>query len=291
MLELKDVALCAISSVHRELTVRALEQSARKVRFGDAIFFSDAPVENAHFRFQPISPIRSKLDYSNFVLRELASRVSAPYVLIVQWDGYVRDPTAWTDEFLQWDYVGARWPWHMDGKSVGNGGFSLRSSRLLNAAIALDAAPITIDGKHEAEDDTLCRRLRPRLEQEQGIRFAPDWLADRFSYEWTSPERSTFGFHGLRSFWREVPDSEFVQIAPLLQPMAADKGVDPFFLECLIETARQRRHAPFTALYKCLRRETSIDEAYRAIATYSRDLDLALLCTRMGERQGPFDAL
>ena len=291
MLNLKDVALCAISSVHRELTVRALECSARQVRFGDALFFSDTPVENSHFRFQPIDPIRSKLDYSNFVLRDLERRVSAPYVLIVQWDGYVRDPSAWTDEFFEWDYIGARWPWHMDGKAVGNGGFSLRSSKLLKAVIALDAAPINLDGKQEAEDDTICRRLRARLEQEQGIRFAPDWLADRFSYEWTNPERSTFGFHGLRSFWREVPDPEFAQIAPLLQPMAGDSGVDPFFLECLVETARQRRHKPFAALYQRLRRQMSADEAYRAIATFSRDLDLALLCTRMGERQGPFDAL
>jgi hypothetical protein len=41
------------------------------------------------------------------------------------------NPAAWDPEFLDWDYIGAKWFWAEAGKRVGNGGFSLRSYKLL----------------------------------------------------------------------------------------------------------------------------------------------------------------
>ena len=54
-------------------------------------------------------------------------------MLLIQWDGYVVNPEAWDPAFLGCDYLGAKWYWHDDGMRVGNGGFSLRSRRLLDA--------------------------------------------------------------------------------------------------------------------------------------------------------------
>jgi hypothetical protein len=84
-------------------------------------------------------------------------------VLLVQWDGYVCNPDAWDPAFLDCDYIGAKWFWHNDAMRVGNGGFSLRSRRLLEALqdprIALSVV----------EDETICRTFRPLLERDYGI--------------------------------------------------------------------------------------------------------------------------
>ena len=78
-------------------------------------------------------------------------------------------------------------------KSVGNGGFSLRSQRLLQAG--LDAR---IRDEHP-EDAVLCRQYRALLEKEHGVRFAPPAVARHFTYENETPLASTFGFHGPKN--------------------------------------------------------------------------------------------
>ena len=92
-----------------------------------------------------------------------------------------------------------QWHWHDDGMRVGNGGFSLRSRRLLEA---LQDPRIALA---DAEDETICRTFRPLLEREYGIRFADESLADRFSFEAAYPVGRPFGFHGLFNFCRVVP--------------------------------------------------------------------------------------
>jgi hypothetical protein len=43
--------------------------------------------------------LRSRVDYSQFILRQLPEPVDTPYLLIVQWDGHVIDTDAWTSAF------------------------------------------------------------------------------------------------------------------------------------------------------------------------------------------------
>jgi tetratricopeptide (TPR) repeat protein len=124
-------------------------------------------------------------------------------VLVIQWDGYVVNPAAWTDAFLQYDYIGAPWGFHNDAHRVGNGGFSLRSSRLLRALSDPDIS------ETDPEDEMICRRYRPLLEERYGIRFAPEALAARFSFETTYFEDQPFGFHGLFNMWMVIPPEEF----------------------------------------------------------------------------------
>ena len=47
------------------------------------------------------------------------------------------------------------------------------------------------------EDVVICRYLRARLEANHDLRFAPEKVAEMFSYEMRKPEFETFGFHGL----------------------------------------------------------------------------------------------
>ena len=155
-----------------------------------------------------IAPIESRDAYSNFVLKRLLPFVDTEHVLLVQWDGYVVNPGAWDPAFLDCDYLGAKWFWHGDGMRVGNGGFSLRSRRLLEA-LADPRIQLV-----EAEDTTIGRTFRPLLEREHAIRFGSDDLADKFSFEAAHPIGKPFGFHGLFNFWQVMPAAELAALPP-----------------------------------------------------------------------------
>jgi len=251
-LELNDITLCAIDSINRPLAARALQISTGHCKFADAILFSDEPVEGS-FRNVRIDPLSSIAAYSAFMLKELVKRFDTPFVLVTQWDGYVIDPTAWSAEFLQYDYIGAKWPYYTDGMQVGNGGFSLRSKRLLEV---LAGAEFSIMPQL-AEDELICRIHRPVLERRHGIRFAPPALADRFSYELSLPQGPTFGFHGMINFWRHVPDADIAKIVDLLPPSAFQNEhcarlAATYFLH--------QRWIPLRALYRRWRQHFSFDD-------------------------------
>jgi len=83
-----------------------------------------------------IPRIASRAEYSRFVIKELGRHFRTSHLLVIQWDGYVINGKAWQEAFLEYDYIGAPWGFHTDQHRVGNGGFSLRSRRLFDAASA-----------------------------------------------------------------------------------------------------------------------------------------------------------
>lgn len=205
--DLRDVTICAVDSINPALAARALDLSLSQCRFGEAILFTHEVVET-RARHVQIDPIGSLETYSRFMIKELVKYISTPWVLAVQWDGYVVDGSRWTDAFYQYDYIGARWPNSEEGSDVGNGGFSLRSSKLLRA-IANDEFELCPD---QGEDALICSTWRPALEEKYGIRFAPASAADLFAYEYAFPSRPTFGFHGVFNMWRHIEDNAMIEI-------------------------------------------------------------------------------
>jgi len=206
-LHLPKVTLCAVTSVNVAATVAALRASMDQVHFGDAILFTDSPPEELPegLRLVPIRRLGSSRAYSEFVLKELAPHIATGHCLVIQWDGFVLDAGRWDPAFLDFDYIGAPWPQFADGHDIGNGGFSLRSRRLLEAC----RSPSFIAS--HPEDVAIGRRNRDMLEREHGIVFAPRQVAERFSFERTQPALPTFGFHGIfnmlpvlgeERFWR-----------------------------------------------------------------------------------------
>ncbi len=212
MLELPDVTLCCIDARNHALAMRALARSRDGVRFARSLLLTDAlptgVVSPEGIDVVPVGAIHSREAYSEFVLKSLLPHVATAHVLLIQWDGYVINPAAWDPAFLACDYIGAKWFWHEDGMRVGNGGFSLRSRRLLEAL--QDPRIVLAD----AEDTTIGRTFRPLLEREHGIRFADEALADRFSFEAAYPIGRPFGFHGLFNFCRTVAPDEIAALAP-----------------------------------------------------------------------------
>ena len=190
---LQQVTLVAIDTRAPALAVQSLLRSMAGIDFGRVMLFTHDWVPRVvlpGIELVQIEALRSGEDYSKFVLRQLPHYIRSSHVLITQWDGFVVDPAAWCNEFLACDYVGAVWPDQPPGCQVGNGGFSLRSRRLLQAG--LDAR---MTDPHP-EDQALCMRHRDWLESTHGVVFAPPALARRFAFENESPRHATFGFHG-----------------------------------------------------------------------------------------------
>lgn len=188
-LALPDVTLVVIDCVDLQRTTKAVNESVKNIKFGDVKILSSIDGVGV----TKIGKLKSIQDYSRFIIRELHRYIHTDYCLIVQYDGYVKNHLAWSDEFLDYDYIGAKW-WYKDGSNVGNGGFSLRSRKLLK--MTADDSVFTVT---HPEDDLICRKHRKHFES-RGIKFAPDEVADIFSIEGRGNDRKqyngSFGFHG-----------------------------------------------------------------------------------------------
>ena len=180
---MKNITLCCIDSVQSDKAKKAMDKCKEYFEFGGEVFINDPQ-------------INSRQAYSKFILQELHKHIHTDFVLIVQWDGYIINPNAWNDQFLNYDYIGAVWPWHPVSRKVGNGGFSLRSRRLCELTASSDFVYT-----NQNEDDQICHLNRIYLEN-QGIRFAPEELARYFSFERELSDIKTFGFHGAFNFER-----------------------------------------------------------------------------------------
>jgi len=210
MIDLTDCTLVCADTRNHQLALRALRLCMDACRFGRVLFLTDQSAEHAGVETVAIPALTSAADYSRLMIKGLREHIDTPLALVVQWDGYVIHPECWQDSFRDYDYIGARWPWLPPGRDVGNGGFSLRSKRLLDALADPDIADIAV------EDVAIGQAYRTLLESRHGIRFAPGELADRFSFEVTPPPHPTFGFHALFNFWLTVPDADLPRILAAL---------------------------------------------------------------------------
>lgn len=211
--DLNDVTLVAATSVALGATVNALHASMLQADFGEVLLLSDQhPREkDPAIKWRQINRLGSRADYSRFMLQDLAEHISTTHALCIQWDGYVLKGSAWNPKFLEWDYIGAVWPHFHDGYNVGNGGFSLRSRRLLRACRELSFNP------HDGEDVIICRLNRPQLE-EHGILFAPEAIAAKFAYERTRRTGEEFGFHGAFNLVDHVSSDHARRLLRSLEP-------------------------------------------------------------------------
>ncbi|RZS47549.1 DUF5672 family protein [Sphaerotilus mobilis] len=239
-LNLPDVTLACVDTRLPELAIEALQRCLAQVDFGRSILFTDAgwtgTVPEGIERIDLV--IDSVPAYSRFMLRGLDAHVRTSHVLVVQWDGYVLDASAWDPRFLEFDYLGAPLRGEPTHRSVGNGGFSLRSKKLMQA---MQDPTLAIS---HPEDLCICHENRERLEREHAIRFAPVELASRFAHERVAPTGPTFGFHGLFNMDRVMTPGELDRlIARLPDNMARGLDVHDLCRQLIrvgrLKTARQ----------------------------------------------------
>ncbi len=206
---LSSLTLVAVDCAYPALAAKALQRSAALLPSARVLLLSDCGEVFPDVETVAIAPIKSRSAYSRFMLKELADYIDTDFALVVQWDGFVIHDNAFAKEFWNYDYIGAKWP-HKEGDfRVGNGGFSLRSKRLLEAL--RDHAIEFLED--ENEDESICIRYRDQLETQYGIVFADERVADRFAFDVSRPIGRTLGFHGVFNFWQALSADELVEFA------------------------------------------------------------------------------
>jgi hypothetical protein len=222
MLNLKDVTIVSINTRDPEKSVQAIEYSSRYINFGETLLLSDT--KHSKIDTTIIPKINSLGEYSLFCAHQLHKYIKTSHVLLVQPDGFVTNPLMWIDDFLKFDYIGAPWDlllshrgMHTCGMGldinqtpiiVGNGGFSLRTKKILEEGSKLPYTNPNI----VPEDNFFCILWRKEL-KEKGIKYADIKTAKRFSFECPIDlnEKNInldahFGFHGGHGFKQPLLD-------------------------------------------------------------------------------------
>lgn len=224
MLDLSNVTLLCVDSRAPTMATWAVKRCLQHARFAKTVLMTDVDavaVQEPGIEYVQCPPMATTRDYSEVMLRGIAPHVEGTHVLIAQWDGFILHPECWDPAFLAYDYIGAVWP-QFPKTPVGNGGFSLRSRRLLEA---MQSPGMVIT---HPEDRCICVTNRSALEQQFGIRFAPPEVAEQFAVERT-PWHEAFGFHGLFNFSRVLEPTELRAVIADL-PASCCGGVDSYDL-------------------------------------------------------------
>lgn len=192
---LDNVALVIIDGRDPQKALNTLLYNTKLgIKFKEAKLFTNKNIENLNADIEVIVTQSHELNdlnsYGDFLLTELHKFINTEFCLIIQTDGFIINANLWDFNFLLYDYIGA--PWH--GGLVGNGGFSLRSKKLLKACNEILKDLNTQCWSNE--DSLVCRDFRNKLEGDYYCKFAPLEAANKFSKELCNMKSDTFGFHG-----------------------------------------------------------------------------------------------
>ena len=206
MLKLPSVTLLGIDCVHPLKTIGAMIHSKRQVQFAKAVLVTDAndlevrKLANG-WGIELIHHISgSRFDYEWDMLEFTPDYFSTEFCLFQEWDAAVMNARAWTDAFLNYDYIGAPWVLHTvpgypqctEENRVGNGGFAIKSWKFCKEISK------HVDRKNRFQvihsDGWMCRIMREHM-LAKGFKYAPWRLAELFSCE-DKFYASEFGAHG-----------------------------------------------------------------------------------------------
>ena len=109
MIDLPNITLIAVSSVQIEQTIKALEYSCRGINFGAVKFVTHEEIDHEYIEVEKVPRINSGDEFSKITVYDLPKYVNTDYSILVQYDGFIVNPEQWTDEFLDYDWIGALW--------------------------------------------------------------------------------------------------------------------------------------------------------------------------------------
>lgn len=199
-LKLPDVTLVCVETREHPLAALAIQDCIKKADFGEILILTNEPryfdrLFGCKVHFQIVPDWSEKVGWSRSWWYDVPPLLRTKQTLNIQWDSWIWDASLWRDEWLEYDYVGAPW-WYEDGRNVGNGGFSLVSTRLKRFMLK-NRGKFPCDTP--LDDDLLCRKYRRQLE-EYGFRWAPESVAYEFAWEGCRKDRTQrrhFGFHAM----------------------------------------------------------------------------------------------
>lgn len=225
MRRIKDCTLIAIDTLNPGAAVTSLRRSMSQCQFDKVLLFTNIRLDIEGIEVIQIGDLLSKDDYSEFILKHAWAAIETNYVLVTQHDSWILNGDCFDERLYQYDYAGALWI-ENDGLANGNGGFSWRSKRLMHA-VATDK----MINATAPEDVAICRVYRGYLEKNYDLKWAPDEICERFSFELRAPYQRTFGFHNffhepykpMVVIKRTAAMGDVIQVEPVLEHFH-DKG-------------------------------------------------------------------
>lgn len=211
-IKLPNITLVAICGNEKYLsgTIKAAKICSKNIDFGSIKILSNTISNIDGIEIVKIQDLDQEA-YSRFSIYQLPEYISTEYCLTFQWDGFIINPNLWKDEFLNYDYIGAPWL-NEKNNNVGNGGFSLRSQKFMQAAKTLNYnskiqfQPHIPAGQLITPEDWFVCNYSYNEMKNMGINFADIGTAYAFSVEHPSVNKfynrndiqtyNSFGFHG-----------------------------------------------------------------------------------------------
>jgi hypothetical protein len=201
MLNLQNIELYCIDGdfTKKDIFTKIISYINKTFNFKQIKYFSPENPNIDNTNFIKINKINSSEDYSEFIIADLAQYLESDFILTAHSDGFPINPHMWTDEYLNYDFIGAPWPWKIGndelnmGKSF-NGGFSLRSSKFVKLQTRI---PKIHQRWHE---DAVVTDIHRPWFLSNGCRYSTYELAKQFSLELDLPDskndiNNVFGFH------------------------------------------------------------------------------------------------
>jgi len=214
---LNNVTLVCVTSIKIEDSIQSLIHTQNQIKFAETKLITHESVINPNFKTEKCRKLTSSEAYSHFIIFDLYRHIDTEFCLVINHDGFIINADLWSDEFLNYDYIGSPWPMkendYIDPRGnhirVGNGGFSIRSKRSLEVS-SKEYIPFagTIHGdyyKHHntnwvGEDYVICVHNH-ELYEKHGCKFAPLEIASKFGIETRNlndiASKHTFGVHGI----------------------------------------------------------------------------------------------
>lgn len=220
MNKINDVTLITFSSVKINEHIEAMNKCVENIEFDSVKFLSHEKPLNlpSYAEFVKINQIKDIMDFNEFCFKELYKYINTNHALLFQDHAYIIHPEMWDNSWLLWDWIGS--PWNIvenaymgnngERVRVGNGGFSLRSKKILELPTKMNWDLREEQGFYNEDGNFCCYYRKEMLEND--IKYAPLEVALKFSYENPVPEHGstypmTFGFHR-----QEPPQNEFSRI-------------------------------------------------------------------------------
>ena len=188
---LSNVTLSAVDGYGRSKEhLDVIDKCCESITFGKKVLMTtddnidSLSKERDDVEFHLIDRMPTRKDYNIFLCSRLTDYITTEYTLYIQEDGYILHPNSWSDEFLNYDYIGVPWLYE-DGTPlpfcgslndvVGCGGFTLRSKKFMDLSASLN-----YDGSVN-DDVYLCTsRYAKNFMMDSGIKYAPLDVAFRF---------------------------------------------------------------------------------------------------------------
>jgi hypothetical protein len=200
MIQIPNTTLLIVDCVDAARAHDVLEKCVKICSFDSVKLLTSKDIDSPYK--VKIPPICSTKEYSEFMLKHIHEYCDTLHMQIVQFDGWILNPTSWDGSWCQYDYIGALFDENpITAESVGNGGFSFRSLRMMKW-ISQNL------GKYDPhngwnlffnEDGVISKYGMRGILVEAGFKFAPPHEAAKYAMErskWNMA-RKPFGFHSF----------------------------------------------------------------------------------------------